>query len=205
MLVNKWYTTSNKVVESKIPPLEEISLPVDDRIVTASPFKIDIVDTKGDPTNKDINRILQQDNYTNQLLYVVSNQILEADNKSVFKDKPSPSYNDKNKKLETHPIFKLPEFSNQKFPRFKEKVEITDDLIETINKKLKSELNFTNVNTLSENNNDVNKLSSSYSTKNNYYKKPSFPDMQYEENEFLSHTSHSGREITEWRSGVRIV
>ncbi|KAG5595045.1 hypothetical protein H5410_036277 [Solanum commersonii] len=35
-----------------------------------------------------------------------------------------------------------------------------DDLIETINKKLKFELKFTNVNTLSENNNDVNKLSS---------------------------------------------
>ncbi|KAG5576687.1 hypothetical protein H5410_056821 [Solanum commersonii] len=119
----KWFECTEKldnqkesVVEYKIPPLEEISLPVDGRIVTASAFKIDIVDTKGEPTIKDIKRILQLNNYTNQLLYVVSNQILEADNKSIFKDKPSLSYNGKNKKIET-PIFNLPEFSNEKFPR----------------------------------------------------------------------------------------
>lgn len=52
MIVNKWYTTNNKVVESKIPLLEEISLPIDGRVITASPFKMDIVDTKGDPKNK---------------------------------------------------------------------------------------------------------------------------------------------------------
>lgn len=78
MLVNKWYTTNNKIVESKIPPLQEISLPIDDLIITASPFKIGIVDIKGDLKNKDINRFLQQCNYTNQLLYVVSNQFFEA-------------------------------------------------------------------------------------------------------------------------------
>ncbi|KAG5610063.1 hypothetical protein H5410_021344 [Solanum commersonii] len=141
MLVNKWYTTSNKVVESKIPPLEEISLPID-----------------------------------------VSNLILEAGSKSVFKDKPSPSYNDKNKKLETNPIFKLPKLSNVKFFRSQQKLEITDDLVETSNKKLKSELKFTNINTLTENNDNDS----------------SFLDMQYEENEFLSHTSHSGKEIAAW-------
>lgn len=78
------------------------------------------------------------------------------------------------------------------FPRFQEKILITDYLIEKFNKKLKSELQFTNGNTLFEyNDNDVNKLCSNYFTKKNYYKKFSFSDMQYEENKFLSHTSHS--------------
>lgn len=49
MLVTIWYTTNNDVVESKISPLEEISLLVDNRIIIASPFKTDIVNIKGDP------------------------------------------------------------------------------------------------------------------------------------------------------------
>ena len=32
----------------------------------------------------------------------------------------------------------------------------------------------------------------------NYHSKPSFPDLQYEENAFLSTSSHEGRSITEW-------
>ncbi|KAG5631285.1 hypothetical protein H5410_003002 [Solanum commersonii] len=122
MLGNKWYTTNNKVVESTILLLEEIKLPIEGKVITASPFKMDITDSKGDPTNKDINNILQQNNYTNQLLYVISNQILRADNKSDIKDKPSSSYKDKNKDLETHPIFKLPKLPKDKFPNFQEKV-----------------------------------------------------------------------------------
>lgn len=35
--------------------------------------------------------------------------------------------------------------------------------------------------------NDIKKLSSKYSIKNTYYKKLTFSDMQYEENNFLSH------------------
>ncbi|KAG5610062.1 hypothetical protein H5410_021343 [Solanum commersonii] len=120
---------------------------------------MDKKDTKGDPTNKDINKIVQQNNYTNQLLYV---------------DKPSSSYKDKNKNLETHPIFKLPKFSNDKFSKFQEKLEITDDLIGKINENLK----YKAINTLSKyNDNEINKLRSNYSIKKNYYKRASFPDM----------------------------
>ncbi|KAH0775051.1 hypothetical protein KY290_012188 [Solanum tuberosum] len=32
----------------------------------------------------------------------------------------------------------------------------------------------------------------------NYHNKPSFPDLQYEENAFLSTSAHEGRSITEW-------
>lgn len=48
----------------------------------------------------------------------------------------------KNKKLESHPIFKLLEFSKDKFSKFQDQPKITNDLIEVITKKLKSELNF---------------------------------------------------------------
>ena len=37
--MNKWYTKNNKVVEFNIPPLEIISLPIDNRVITASSFK----------------------------------------------------------------------------------------------------------------------------------------------------------------------
>ncbi|KAG5595049.1 hypothetical protein H5410_036281 [Solanum commersonii] len=46
MLVNKWYTPSNKVVESTISPLEEITLPIEGKVITTSPFKMDIIDRK---------------------------------------------------------------------------------------------------------------------------------------------------------------
>lgn len=49
-----------------------------------------------------------------------------------------------------------------------------------------------------KNGNQIKKLRSNYSVKKNYNKKPTFSDMQHEENEFLSHTSHSGKEIAKW-------
>lgn len=39
MIVNKWYTTTNKVFESKIPYLEEISLPIGGIIVLSHLLK----------------------------------------------------------------------------------------------------------------------------------------------------------------------
>lgn len=53
---------NNKVVKSTIPPLEEIILQIQNKIITASPFKMDIIDSKGDPTNKDINKIQKHNN-----------------------------------------------------------------------------------------------------------------------------------------------
>ncbi|KAG5615063.1 hypothetical protein H5410_014887 [Solanum commersonii] len=136
-----WTSPENSIknnVVSTTPPLEEITLPIKGKVIIASHFKMDIIDTKGDPIYKDINKILQKNNYTNQLLYLVSNQILRADNKPNIKDKPSSSYKDKNKNLENHPIFKFPEFSKDKFPNFQEKLEINDELIGIINEKSKS-------------------------------------------------------------------
>ncbi|KAG5576685.1 hypothetical protein H5410_056819 [Solanum commersonii] len=164
MLLNKWQTTKNKVVESTISPLEGITLPVEGKVITTSPFTMDIKDTKGDPTNKDKNKILQQNNYRNQLLYVVSNQILRDDNKSDIKDKLSSSYKDKNKNLETYPIIKLPELPKAKFSNIEQKLEISNELIGIINESFKSK---TINNLYKDIDNEINKLSSNYSTKMN--------------------------------------
>lgn len=66
----------------------KITLLIEDKVFSTSPFKIDIIDTRADPTKKIIIKILQQNNYKNQLLYVVSNKILRCDNKSNIKDRP---------------------------------------------------------------------------------------------------------------------
>ncbi len=47
--------------------------------------------------------------------------------------------------------------------------------------------------------NSLSKLTSDrFSTRKNYYKKPSPPDVQFEENPYLSTSNHDGRGITEW-------
>lgn len=51
ILINKWYTTNNNAVNSKIPPLEEITLPTNGRMVTASLFQIKIINTKDGETS----------------------------------------------------------------------------------------------------------------------------------------------------------
>ncbi|KAH0730220.1 hypothetical protein KY289_001408 [Solanum tuberosum] len=50
-----------------------------------------------------------------------------------------------------------------------------------------------------EKSNLLQKLASSrFHNMKNYHSKPYFPDLQYEENAFLSTSSHEGRSITEW-------
>ncbi|KAK4366632.1 hypothetical protein RND71_014512 [Anisodus tanguticus] len=76
-LVNKWYTNT-KVVNTVIPPLEKIRIPVEGEVVEAAPFKRGIENPSGSPTNEDVNKLIQQNNYTNQLLHVVSTQIIKT-------------------------------------------------------------------------------------------------------------------------------
>lgn len=76
------------------------------------------MDTKGDLINKDINEILQFNNYKNELFYIVTNQIQKAKNLSDIKDKPIYSYKSKNKDLEIYPRFNLLKLPKDKFPNF---------------------------------------------------------------------------------------
>ncbi|XP_060182441.1 uncharacterized protein LOC132612122 [Lycium barbarum] len=109
--------------------------------------------------------------------------------------------------MEKHLIFKLPEFSKEKFPQLPEKFNLEEDFLDKINKQLKiseaktsKKTSTKEVRTLSTNEKEIHKLTNNprYSTKKNYYKRPSFPDVQFEEDQDRLQTSHSGNGITEW-------
>ncbi|KAG5606258.1 hypothetical protein H5410_027750 [Solanum commersonii] len=160
VIINKWYTTSNEVVESITPPLEGINIPIAGTVIKASPFK------------------------------------------------------EKSDKTETYPGFKIPEFSKKRFPKLSDTFEVTENIIEKINARLnnfniseKEDKTSNKVTILEEEPNPksqeksnlLQKLASShFHNMKNYHNKPSFPDLQYEENAFLSTSSHEGRSITEW-------
>ena len=79
MFQNEWIpnTTSEKKVVSTHPLLEEIKIIAQGVEIIASPFKT--VNTKEDETRtirlKDIKRIQQQNNFTNQILGTISSQL----------------------------------------------------------------------------------------------------------------------------------
>jgi len=134
MIVNKWYTKNKGIIEDVNPPLEEILLPVQSEVITASPFKRESVHTDSGPTNKDINKIIVQNNYTNNLLHVVYNQLKDTNKLGI------PTRSITTSKIETHPLIKLPEYSKEKFPELEEKFDFSDKLLEQIEERLKTKL-----------------------------------------------------------------
>ncbi|KAH0664623.1 hypothetical protein KY285_025829 [Solanum tuberosum] len=212
VIINKWYTTSNKVVESITPHLEGINIPIAGTIIKASPFKEKSDKTDSPLTSADIERVVEQNNYSNQILHTISRQI--EDTKPSLSGKPTPASTTSNQSIETYPGFKIPEFSKDKFPKLSDTFEVTGNIIDKINAQLnnfnisvKEDKTSKKVSTLQEEpksktqdkSNLLQKLASSrFHNMKNYHDKPSFPDLQYEENTFLSTSSHEGRSITEW-------
>ncbi|KAK4706224.1 hypothetical protein R3W88_034219 [Solanum pinnatisectum] len=76
VLINKWYT-KEQVVESITPPLEGLSIPYRKEILKATPFKKPIEKESPLITAGDLNKVFEQNNYTNQVLHVISQQIEE--------------------------------------------------------------------------------------------------------------------------------
>ncbi|KAH0675904.1 hypothetical protein KY285_023705 [Solanum tuberosum] len=204
VIINKWYTASNKVVESVTPPLEGINIPIAGTIIKASPFKEKSDKTGAILTTADIDRVVEQNNYSNQILHIISRQI--EDTKPNLSGRPTPASTSSNHNIETYPGFKIPEFSNEKFPKLSDTFEVTGNIIEKINAQLnnfnisvKEDKTSKKLSTLHEETNLLQKLASSrFHNMKNYHDKPSFPDLQYEENAFLSTSSHEERSITEW-------
>uniref|UniRef100_M0ZNU1 Uncharacterized protein n=1 Tax=Solanum tuberosum TaxID=4113 RepID=M0ZNU1_SOLTU len=89
VIINKWYTTSNKVVESITPPLEGINIPIAGTVIKASPFKEKSDKSAAFVTSADIDRVVEQNNYSNQILHVISRQI--EDTKPIISRKPTPT------------------------------------------------------------------------------------------------------------------
>ncbi|KAG5576345.1 hypothetical protein H5410_056479 [Solanum commersonii] len=192
VIINKWYTNSNKVVESTTPPLEGINIPIAGTVIKASPFKEKSDKTGSLLTFADIDRVVEQNNYSNQILHIISRQI--EDTKPTISGRPTPASTSSSHNVETYPGFKILEFSKEKFPKlsdtFEQKMIKTPEMVSTLQEELTS---------TQEKSNLPQKLASSPFHKiKNYHNKPSFPDLQYEENAFLSTSSHEGRSITEW-------
>ncbi|KAG5606716.1 hypothetical protein H5410_028208 [Solanum commersonii] len=204
VIINKWYTTSNNVVQSTTPPLEGLNIPVVRTIIKASPFKEKSDKSASFVTSTNIDRVVEQNNHSNQILHVISRQI--EDSKPSISRRPTPSSTSSNKNIEPNPGFKIIEFSREKFPKFKVTFEIYGNVIDKINEQL-SNLNISTkdgkaekkVSTLQEKTSLLHTLSNyHFHNRKNYHSRPSFPDLQYEENVFLSTSSHEGRGITEW-------
>ncbi|KAH0752254.1 hypothetical protein KY285_005402 [Solanum tuberosum] len=212
VIINKWYTTSNKVVESITPPQEGINIPIAGTVIKASPFKEKSYKIGGILTSADIDRVVEQNNYSNQILHIISRKI--EDTKPSISGRPTSASTSSSHNIETYPGFKIPEFSKEKFPKLSDTFEVTGNIIEKINAQLnnfnisvKDDNTSKKVSTLQEEpnfksqekSNLLQKLASSrFHNMKNYHTKPSFPDLQYEENAFLSTSSHEGRSITEW-------
>ncbi|KAG5587355.1 hypothetical protein H5410_047789 [Solanum commersonii] len=134
VIINKWYTASNKVVESITPPLEGINIPIAGIVIKVSPFKEKSDKTGGLLISADIDRVVEQNNYSNQVLHIISRQI--EDTKPNLSGRPTPASTSSSHNIETYPGFKIPEFSKEKFPKLSYTFEVTENIIEKINAKL---------------------------------------------------------------------
>lgn len=89
ILIHKWYSTNNKVVDSEFPSLEEISLPTNGRIITSLSFITNIINTnksktssfyKDETKNLETRPIikLQEFSYIKFIQYQIYNKIVIA-------------------------------------------------------------------------------------------------------------------------------
>ena len=136
-MINKWHT-KDKVVES-ITPLEGIHVPYRKEVLKAAPFKKPSEKDNNPVTVADINKVFEQNNYTNQVLHVVSKQIEDSSynysGTSQIGNKPSsskPGFN-----LETNPIFKIHKFSPEDFPKPTSEFNNSPEILERISDELK--------------------------------------------------------------------
>ncbi|KAG5606586.1 hypothetical protein H5410_028078 [Solanum commersonii] len=204
VIMNKWYTTSNKVVESTTPPLEGINIPIAGTIIKASHFKEKSDKPASFVTSADIDRVVEQNNYSNQILHTISKQI--EDSKPSISRRPTPSSISSSQIIEPNPWFKLNVFSWQKFPKIKETFEISGNVLDKIDEQLS---NFNNSTKDGKTQNKISTLQGKttllhrptndhFHNRKNYHSRSSFPDLQYEENAFMSTSSQEGRDFIEW-------
>ncbi|XP_070025069.1 uncharacterized protein [Nicotiana sylvestris] len=178
MIINKWYTKNKGTIEATIPPLDEIVIPVQTEVITASPFKRESIHLDKEPINKDLNKIIVQNNYTNNLLHVVANQLKDTNRLGIpTKSTVAPT-------IETHPTIKIPEFSKEKFPQLKDKFDFTNELLE---EQLKTKLSISKIHTEQTSNSidktiELHKLQNQLTSLNKAYeailKDESIPDRE---------------------------
>ena len=195
VLVNKWHT-KDKVVESITPPLEGLNIPYRKEIIKAAPFKRPSVHKETSiVTVEDINKVFEQNNYTNQALHIVSKQIEEStynhSGTSKIASKPCSSKSGFN--LETNPIFKIHRFSPEDFPKPTSEFSNTPEILERINEQLKR-IKISQGDKVDK----VVTIKDRLPHSKNFYPRPSFPDVQFEENHMHPQGVADGTSITEW-------
>ncbi|KAK2428017.1 hypothetical protein QL285_026560 [Trifolium repens] len=191
----KWKTSKKEIVESIHPPLEafKITPPKENIEIEASPFKAisNLTEQK-----KDINNVHSQLNYTNQILYTMSQQLdrIEQFLPETLETKVSDP---------TRPIY------HYNIPTDKEIKDLTlgynpeqklDELVDRLKVLNVGSTSEVKINTLSfEEDNIISRIDKPPRPKTrNYYPRPSFADVQFEERNSFIGDSYSGDCIIEW-------
>ena len=113
--------------------MEGINIPIAGTVIKAAPFKEKSDKTGGPLTSADIDRVVEQNNYS-KILHVISRQI--ENTKPTISKRPTPASTSSSNSIETYPGFKIPEFSKEKFPKLSDTFEVTGNIIEKINAQL---------------------------------------------------------------------
>ena len=195
--------------------------------VIASPFKI--INPKDDErrtvTLKDCKNLQQQNNFTNQILGIISSQLdriedkLEEPQPQISRQIITPHFLDRN--LDKNcPIFKPVEVGNHKL-KFSNDLNdlmqtLTDEIsqlelsnrVSTSNTKsinMIEEINPENVEQIQaifeEKDPKINRIAHKFKQQTrtrNYYPRPTLPDLQYEERSQIVQSKYDGDDIYEW-------
>lgn len=110
-----------------------MDIPYRKEIIKAAPFKRPSVHKETSiVTVEDINKVFEQNNYTNQALHIVSKQIEEStynhSGTSKISSKPCSSKSGFN--LKTNPIFKIHKFTPEDFPKPTSEFSNTPEILE---------------------------------------------------------------------------
>ncbi|CAJ2679503.1 unnamed protein product [Trifolium pratense] len=202
----KWTTLTNKTVESVHPPLEAIKIESHNVSLEAYPFK--------SPENADIGKVQSQLNFSNTILSTIADQLDRVETQMSH----TPHTNNKIESYKNfpldpqRPIYKLinvPEKDLSEVKLGPSKDEILDNLMKklsdlSINGKAKAQVNILEK---SEDNSEVNRIRKHIGYQGrtrNYYPRPSFPDLQFEEARDMVASSYSG-ENSDKKAAILII
>ena len=213
-----WNTISGKQVESVHPPFESIQMEVNAKgdSTKACPLKNISKTTYGEPIKVEhIGHLVEQQNFANISLNTIGQQtdrietiLMEGSrpsNSEVKVNLPSSSQSD----LPSTRIVAPPFISHMMSPGIKlgkQKAigpSVSEDLINELANKLGSLKVNKNINQITDKENDmVNKIfktSTQTSRTRNYYPRPTYADLQFEELPQISNMKYfNGKEIIEW-------
>ncbi|KAK2370424.1 hypothetical protein QL285_083475 [Trifolium repens] len=196
----KWTTLTNKTIEAVHPPLEAIKIESHNVPLEAYPFK--------SPENADIGKVQSQLNFSNTILSTIADQLDRVETQmshTPITHNKIESYKDFPLDPQ-RPIYKLinvPEKDLSEVKLGPRKDELVDNIMKrlsdlSINGKAKAQVNILEKD---EDNSEINRIRKHMGYQGrtrNYYPRPSFPDLQFEESRDMVASSYTGNSIIEW-------